>query len=100
MARRKNLAAPPAFEVPAQPPETPEEQASSRRICEMVNQLTAQLRAKNLAVAVALAQQAACGHGPLVGHFSELGRRYSHLLARTPKKEIRRKLHVVEGGRS
>ena len=75
---------------------TAEEDAASRDIVACLKRLTAQAHAANLANAVLLAQQAACEHGPLVEHFAELGRRYSHLLE--PKKATRATLRVVKGG--
>jgi hypothetical protein len=79
------------------PPKTPEEIASSGRFAEAFNRIADELRAQNLANAVALAQQAACGYGPLVDHFTELGRRYSHLLTERPAKD-RSRLRIVSEG--
>ena len=80
------------------PPKTAEETAAERRLIEKMRALADDLRARHLATAVGLAQQATYGHGPLVDHFVELGRRYAHLL--DPDKAPRPTLRVVVGGAS
>ena len=83
---------------PTLPPKTAEETAHSLEMAACFNALAAQARDDNLANAVLLAQQAACGYGPLVDHFAELGRRYGDLL--NPAKASRTTLRVIEGGPS
>lgn len=82
---------------PPMPEETSEERAFSLEICRRLDALSGRLQQRNLQNAVALAQQAACGHGPLVDHFAELGRRYGHTL----REPVRRRgeLKIVDGGR-
>ncbi len=77
------------------PPTTPEEEAFSREMIETMKRLTRDLQQRNLAVAVALAQQAMGGRGPLVEHFAELGRRFGHTLREPTKPSLR----AIEGGR-
>ena len=81
------------------PPPTPEktavERVASLHIAALLNNAAAGLRACNLSNAVLLAQQAACGHGLLIEHFGELGRRYGDLPK--PAKAPRTSLRVVEG---
>ena len=104
--------------VPPLPAKTPAEQAASDDLAARMRALADQLRARNLSNAVLLAQQAACGHGPLVQHFNELGRDWGHLLlsrkacgitkgdvvdafesvVRSRTKAPRAKLRVIEGG--
>ena len=91
MARRTP---PPA--VPALPPPTATEEAAARSLTARMRRLADEVRARNLAGAVLLAQQAACGHGPLVEHFNQLGRDWGHLLRPTNAK--RTAFQVIEGG--
>jgi hypothetical protein len=78
------------------PPKTPEEEAFSREMVQTLQSLARDLQQRNLASAVALAQQALSGRGPLVAHFAELGRRFGHTLREPAKPSLR----VVEGGRN
>ena len=91
MARRTPPVVPPAM-----PEMTAAEKAAQLHIAALLRNAAAGLHARNLSNAVLLAQQAACGHGPLVDHFAELGRRYAHLL--DAKQAPRTSLRVVEGG--
>ena len=63
------------------PPKWPAQQAASALTSRNLRSAADALHTRNLANGVALAQQAADGHGPLASVFAELGRRYSHLLA-------------------
>lgn len=71
--RRKSLAA----VLPALPaiPSSDRDIEANRRIVAELEDAVAQLRQRSLDRAILLAQQAACGHGPLVEHFVELGSR-------------------------
>ncbi len=91
MARKR----PPA--PPEMPATTTEEVEMERQLLIKMQGLTAKLRQRNLDNAVLLAQQAARGHGPLVDHFQELGRRFGETLDAPPPKT---KLRVVAGGAS
>lgn len=93
MASRRRI---PPVVPPSIPQQSPAEAALEERLTARMIAWAADLRAKNLITAVALAQQAACGHGPLVDHFAELGRRHGYLL--NPTKATRRTLRVIEGG--
>ena len=65
-------------------------------MAESLLELAAELQSRNLHIAVLLAQQAQCGRCPLVEHFTELGRRFAHLLSEpAPKKPA---LRAIEGG--
>ena len=90
MARRKH----PSNEPPLQFPELPVDPLTAR-----IRQLRDDVRTQNLINAVRLAEQAAAGHGPLVDHFCELGRRYGHRLLRPAPREVRKAFQVIEGGR-
>lgn len=89
--RRKPATAKPAITEPplAIPPLTPEELAAERRITLGLQELADRLHRRNLHHAVLLAQQAQCGRGPLVEHFAEIGRRFSHLLDAPQKPKLR-----------
>jgi len=76
------------------PPVTEEETAFDAEITRRLKEMAAEQRKRNLSSAVALAQMAARGQGPLVDHFGELGRRYAHLVEAPPKPTLR----VVKGG--
>ena len=91
MARRT-----PSLVPPPMPEKTAAGKASQLRITALLRNAAANLRARNLSNAVLLAQQAACGHGPLVEHFNELGRDWGHLLR--PSRAPRTSLRVIEGG--
>lgn len=93
MARKssKALIAPPP---PPMPPPTERELAQQREITAGLQALTRRLRQRNLDNAVLLARQAARGHGPLVDHFQELGRRFGDTLNEPQKPALR----VVKGG--
>ena len=80
--------------APPMPPKTEEEIQHSAELCRRLDEMTKVVRQSNLDNAVLLAQQAARGHGDLIDHFAELGRRFGHTLSK-PK---RGKLRVVEGG--
>lgn len=90
---RKPKAAPIA---PALPPPTEADIAAERDITVKLQQMVKLVRQRNLDNAVALAQQAARGQGPLIDHFCELGRRFGDALNTPPKP----KLKVVKGGAS
>ena len=77
------------------PAKTEAELAVDRSIEIKLQELTIQVRQRNLRNAVALAQQAASGRGPLVEHFMELGRRYSSLLSAS--RSQRPNLRVIVG---
>ncbi len=81
------------FVAPALPSPTDKELAQERQISAMLRDLVPKLRQRNLDTAVLLAQQAARGHGPLVDHFQELGRRY----AETLDAPVKPKLRVIDG---
>lgn len=91
MARRKHPADEPTLPVP----ELPVDPLVAR-----MRKLSAECRARNLANAVLLAEQAASGYGPLIDHFAELGRRYARPLLKPTPKEIRKAFQVIEGGRA
>ena len=97
MSRRKPPAAPELLPppMPALPPPTPEEIAQSEDITWRLHALADMARRRNLQDAVRLAQQALAGHGPLIEHFNEIGRRYGHTLDAPPKPALR----VIEGGK-
>ncbi len=88
MARRTPPAPPPTSHAEMMrlvdalplPPKPAEQQTSSGRYLQRLEGLTAELRTRNLANGLALAQQAAQRQGPLVNVFTEIGRRYGHLL--------------------
>ena len=80
--------------LPPMPPPTAEEIAREEQLLAKMEEALAGLRQRTLNIAVALAQQAARGQGPLVDHFQELGRRY-HKLLDAPQKPT---LRVVKGG--
>jgi hypothetical protein len=82
---------------PAHPPPTEAELAKSREITRLLRELTADLKQRNLDWAVALAQQAARGRGPLVDHFAELGRRFGPSLQAHEKPS---RFQVIEGGQA
>ncbi len=82
------------FVAPELPPKSEEEVRQSAELVEQMKELSRMLRQRNLDNAVALAQQAARGQGPLIDHFCELGRRYNHLLGIAPKPGLR----VIQGG--
>ncbi len=97
MPRRKNTTpATPGRDCVPQPPRDPNE----RNLAADFDRLAAELRARNLHNAVLLAQQAACGHGPLVDHFCELGRVWGWRLLTDPAKTRRKSLRVIEGGQA
>jgi hypothetical protein len=75
------------------PPETAEEIQASEEICRRLDELARVVQQNNLNNAVLLAQQAARGHGDLIEHFAELGRRFGFTLSK-PK---RGKLRVING---
>jgi hypothetical protein len=81
-------------ELPEMPPKTAAELEAAAEVTAMLIRATAALRQRNLNTAVSLAQQAAAGHGPLVEHFHELGRRFPHLLEPKGKPSLR----VIDGG--
>jgi hypothetical protein len=78
---------------PRMPPKTEEELRSSAEISAIFAEMIREQRQRNLDSAVLLAQQAARGHGDLIDHFCELGRRFGETLSK-PK---RGKLRVIEG---
>ncbi len=95
------------------PQKSAEERAAEDNLTRRMNTLAEDLRTRNLANGLALAQQAARRQGPLVDVFAELGRRYVHLLdevgGRTvlteagpvrlaPTKPQRTAFRVIEGG--
>jgi hypothetical protein len=90
----RRTAAVSAIAPPPMPPKTPEELATHESLMRQMRECSALLHQRNLDTAVALAQMAARGHGPLVEHFQELGRRYSHLLNKPAKPGLR----VIAGG--
>jgi hypothetical protein len=69
---------------PAQPAAEPSPEAAREAIRRELNETREELRRVtlqvNLANAVALAEQAERGEGPLIDLFAELGERYAHLL--------------------
>ena len=78
---------------------TPAEIAQSAEILAQLRELHVQAVHHNIAVAVKLAQQALCGHGPLVDHFSNLGRDWGHLLNEKPARpQTRSRFSVIQGG--
>ncbi len=82
--------------LPLMPPATAREQAEKAELIRLMEAASKRLRQRNLDNAVALANQAARGQGPLVDHFAELGRRFAHELE--PQKMPA--LRVVDGGRT
>lgn len=82
---------------PPMPPEPEGDPAIRGEILRRLRELVEQQQQHNLATAVALAQQAASGHGPLVEHFAELGRRFAEYV-HAPKTPPRRVFEVIEGG--
>lgn len=72
------------------PPLSPADLQAEQQILADLKVLTARLQQRNLDNAVALAQQAARGVGPLVDHFAEIGRRYGRTLNKpaTPKLRL------------
>ncbi len=95
------------------PQKTANERAASARLSQRMRDMVDELRARNLANGLALAQQAAKHQGQLVDVFAELGRRYSHLLDETggrtvltedglvklpARKPKRATLRLIEGG--
>ena len=93
MSKRKpRVITPPT--LPPPPPPTDREILANQQLVTKLQDLVAMLRQRSLNRAVSLAQQAACGHGPLVEHFVELGNRYAKLLDAPQKPALR----VVKGG--
>lgn len=84
---------PPA--LPPRPKPTEAQIAREERILRDLEELNRMLRQRALDRAVALAQQAACGHGPLVDYFVDLGTRFAKLLDAPEKPSFR----VVPGGK-
>ncbi len=101
-ARRPRAPAPKPFVAPIVPPreKTPEEEAESREVLRRLEELHRLVVQNNLRTAVALAQQALAGHGPLIDHFCNLGRDYAHLLEQKPKGGggATTRLKVIDGG--
>jgi hypothetical protein len=87
---------PEPIEAPAMPAKTEEEQRDSQRLVAMMQEMTKEIRLRNLNAALRLAQQAVAGRGPLVEHFAELGRRFAHTLNEQPQRP---KFEVIAGGR-
>jgi hypothetical protein len=87
-----NMVLPPP---PPYPPESEAELAKSREITRLLRELADDLKQRNLNWAIALAQQAARGRGPLVDHFAELGRRFGPSIQAHEKPS---KFQVIEGG--
>ncbi len=81
------------------PPKSPAVQAAEVSLTLQLRQAADDLRAQNLSVAVSLAQQAAAGRGQMIDVFSEIGRRYGHLLNQ-PAKKAGRSFNVIEGGQA
>ena len=99
--RRPRATAPKPFIAPVVPPrqKTPEEEAQSRQILQRLEELHRLAVQNNLRAAVALAQQAFAGHGPLVDFFADLGRDYGHLLEQKSKAvRSASRFDVIEGG--
>lgn len=74
---------------PDMPPPTPAEIALQQQISEGLREMTRLATQRNLDNAVLLAQQAARGHGPLVDHFHEIGRRFAGELNKPGKPALR-----------
>ena len=94
MARKPKT---PSLDLPELPPEpapSAEKIAQERQILADLEVLVQRLEQRALNTAVALAQQAARGEGPLVQHFMEIGRRYAKLLDAPSKPKLR----LVQGG--
>jgi hypothetical protein len=79
---------------PPMPEETEAEKAAQAETIRRLRELADLLQQRNLDLAIALAQQAARGRGPLVDHFAELGRRFGPSLKAHEKTSLR----VIEGG--
>jgi hypothetical protein len=80
---------------PPMPEETEAEKAAQAETIRRLRELADLLQQRNLDLAVALAQQAARGRGPLVDHFAELGRRFGPSLKAHEKTT---RFQVIEGG--
>ena len=79
----------PSLAPPPMPPPSKEEIAAEESLLVKMQAMTAKLRQRNLDNAVLLAQQAARGHGPLVDHFQELGRRFAEALDAPPRPSLK-----------
>jgi len=83
------------------PPPTEAEREQERKILLQLEDLRLLWQRRNLEAAVGLATEALAGHGPLVEHFAELGRRFGHDFRSrkaTTQAARARRFAVIEGG--